>query len=56
MACMEHECSDCGHAVFNNEARNPEHCPFCGGRMHHYCDEPPERDGDPYAEVGEEDE
>lgn len=30
MACMEHECRNCGHVEFNNRPTGGK-CPKCGG-------------------------
>ena len=39
MACMTHECTACGYAEFNNDARSPSTCPVCSGSMLHSWDE-----------------
>jgi predicted nucleic acid-binding Zn-ribbon protein len=45
MACMEHECRDCGHVWFNNTAR--EKCPRClGCDVANYFDEEFDHDDD----------
>ena len=38
MASMEHDCLDCGYAIFNN-SRGPSICPKCGGDMRYTWDE-----------------
>jgi len=53
MACMEHVCNDCGHAIFNNEA-GPMGCPKCGGDMNRYFDEAYDDHGDDYYDGDEE--
>lgn len=41
MACMEHECADCGHYDMDN--RRWSRCPKCGStRVTNWFDEPPE--------------
>jgi rubrerythrin len=37
MACMEHECSDCGHVWFDNSTVRT--CPVCGERGSNLFDE-----------------
>jgi len=44
MACMEHECDDCGWFTMDNNARNPKYCPRCGGDVRHYWDEEGDHD------------
>jgi len=39
MACMEHTCPNCGFAEFNNNPREPSHCPSCGAELRHHWDE-----------------
>ena len=59
MACMEHSCSRCNFATFNNESGGPYSCPKCGAELRHYFDEPvergPRRRFDEPEEVGEKD-
>jgi len=45
MACMTHECRDCGDFVFNNSVA-PEICSRCGGRafVSYYDEEDSEHD------------
>ena len=39
MACMEHECDECGWFTMDNKAREPKSCPKCGGYVRHTWDE-----------------
>jgi predicted nucleic acid-binding Zn-ribbon protein len=42
MACMEHECADCGHVWFDNEPPAASPCPKCGSHdVSHFFDEEP---------------
>ena len=54
MACMEHDCIDCGYMEMDN-SRGPSICPKCGGDMRHTFDEVPECDYDRNNEDPEED-
>ena len=31
MACIDHECAECGWAMVDNNTRPPARCPKCGG-------------------------
>ena len=38
MACIEHNCIDCGYFTMNNNWKETE-CPKCGSRMVRFFDE-----------------
>lgn len=45
MACMDHECSCCGHAWSDNTQHYA--CPYCGGAVSNEFDEPAGDDDPP---------
>lgn len=50
MGCMEHTCTSCGWWTVNDDPRQPDTCPECGGETRPSCDEPmrgPEYGDDP---------